>query len=384
MIIQKVLRQSISRLLCVTLIIAHILHPATVNANVGPPWSGGQVVAEPIGVIDIAINHEELTIDLRPLANNNRAQVQAIYQLQNDGDAKTLQLLFASGSSNDDNFQIWLDDQAIESAPLDDFQLPESWNPPEKTPGLHGGTEIEYVAGRHKAIKPVAFTVTIPSGQHQLKVTYAAEAVTYRSATPTVYRQFAYVLAPARAWSSLGGLDVTIHVPENWDVATTPNLTGDGNTLVGHFGSIPADAIAITLQAPVGQLYQPISYISLGLFWLVLVGGILLCLRVGYSRGKQVTNAPTPQQAPLYRPAAPLALLAGFLWAVLVLSCGLFATFGPQFAIPDGQASNYGYGKIFAAFGVIILSAIAFVLGFLIVQFTAIITRSTQLNKLKP
>lgn len=380
---RRIASQSYDLFLRNLFVILVVLCPARAVSNVGPPWSGGQLVAEPVGVIDIAIIHEELTIDLRPLADNKQAHVQAIYQLQNDRDAKTLQLLFASGSSNDNNFRIWLDDQAIESAPLDDFQLPESWNPPEKTPGLHGGTEIEYVAGRHQQIRPVAFTVTVPSGRHQLKVTYTADAVTYRSATPTVYRQFAYVLAPARAWSSFGGLDVTIHVPENWDVATTPKLTVDANTLVGHFGSIPADAIAITLQAPVGQLYQPISYICLGLFWLVLVGGILLCLRVGYSRGKQVTNAPTPQQPHIYRPAAPLALLSGFLWAVLVLSCGLFATFGPQFAIPDGQASNYGYGTIFAVFGVIILSAITFVLGFLIVQFTAIITRSAHLNKLK-
>jgi len=48
-----------------------LLTPITVRANLGPPWSGGQIVAEPVGIKDVEITRESLTIDLRPLAKNS-------------------------------------------------------------------------------------------------------------------------------------------------------------------------------------------------------------------------------------------------------------------------------------------------------------------------
>jgi hypothetical protein len=48
------------------------LLPTVVVANVGPHSSGGQLVAEPMGVAEIAIVRETLAIDLRPLAAAHR------------------------------------------------------------------------------------------------------------------------------------------------------------------------------------------------------------------------------------------------------------------------------------------------------------------------
>ena len=47
-----------------------LLLPDLVQANVGPPSSGGQVVAEPVGIQQVEIRWEVLQIDLRPLANS--------------------------------------------------------------------------------------------------------------------------------------------------------------------------------------------------------------------------------------------------------------------------------------------------------------------------
>src|SRR6516165_4043693 len=81
--------------------------PTVSHANVGPPSSGGQVVAEPVGVVGVDITRETLTIDLRPLAANGLARVEAVYHLLNHGPEKRLDLLFASGSANVADFQVW-------------------------------------------------------------------------------------------------------------------------------------------------------------------------------------------------------------------------------------------------------------------------------------
>ena len=176
-----------------------ILFPGAAARNVGPPSTGGHITSEPLGVVDIAISSETLTIDLRPLAEGKLANVQAIYFLRNAGTAKTLDLVFASGSAGMTNFRIWLGDQPIQGTAAKDANLPKSWNVPTETPGFSNGVEpgsLEYYPGQ---VTPTTFSVTIPPGRHELKVQYSAELVRNRAGTPNVYHQFAYVLAPARA-----------------------------------------------------------------------------------------------------------------------------------------------------------------------------------------
>ena len=147
-------------------------------------------------------------------------------------------------------FQVWIDDLAVASAPAEGTEIPASWQAPKYTPGIQGGQDVDYLSYSRTGVTPLAFTVVIPPGPRTLKVRYSAEAATHLNGRPTVYRQFAYVLAPARAWSEFGGLDVKIRLPENWRIACTPPLIREGDTLVGSFDDLPADAIALTVQAP--------------------------------------------------------------------------------------------------------------------------------------
>src|SRR5437016_12238612 len=91
-----------------------VLVTAAARANVGPPSSGGQLVGEPAGLRDVHITRETLTIDLRPLADGRRALVEAVYQIDNRGPERTLDLLFINGTPAT-AFDVRLDDRPVSS-----------------------------------------------------------------------------------------------------------------------------------------------------------------------------------------------------------------------------------------------------------------------------
>jgi hypothetical protein len=343
------------------------------RANVGPPSSGGQVVLEPVGIKNVEITRESLTIDLRPLAQNGHAHVEALYRLHNRSIEKKLDLLFASGSASVANFRVWLGDQPVTSRPDKDARLPSRWRVPKQTPGLNGGQPLDYLEyDEVKPAAPLALTVVIPPGQHTLKVRYEAEAATHFFGEPIVYRQFAYVLAPARSWAGFGGLDVTIHLPQGWRAACTPALARHGDTLRGTFDHLPADAIALTVQAPSGWAYQIVSYGSLGLLALTVLAGTVLCWRVGRANGRSLANPAALQSNWLKRHAWPSSLAMSFAWGLVILGVGLLAIFGPDWVLPAGVANHYGYGQALAALGVILVSVLAVPTGFTIAQLAAV------------
>jgi hypothetical protein len=60
------------------------------------------------------------------------------------------------------------------------------------------------------------------------------------------------------------------------------------------------------------------------------------------------------------------------------------AIFSPDWVLPSGQASHYGYGQAFALVGVILLSTVAVPVGFLIAQVTAVlVSRRAAANHLE-
>ncbi len=344
------------------------------RANVGPPSSGGQLAAEPAGIKNVAIAHEELALDLRSLAENGPAQVEAVYHLENGGAEKKLDLLFASGSPGVAGFRVWLDDRSLASAPAPGAALPPTWQAPQHTPGLHGEGDLSYLHYGAHAVTPLAFTAVVPSGPHTLRVSYAADATRQFYGNPTVYRQFAYVLAPARAWAGFGGLDVVVHLPDGWQAASQPALVRDGDRLRGSFPDVPADAIALTVQAPPGPAYRPVVFGSLGTLGLAGLGGALLCWWGGWNKGRSIGRAAGPRRGWLRRHAWPRSLGLAVLWGLAVLGAGLLAVFGPDWVLPAGQVNHYGYGQPLAVMGVFFLSAVALPVGFVISQVTALLT----------
>jgi hypothetical protein len=345
-----------------------LMLPDLVQANVGPPSSGGQVVAEPVGIQEIEIRWEVLQIDLRPLAENKLAIVSAEYQLENHGPEKSLSLLFASGSAEVSQLTASLNEQSIPSYPASDTPLPESWQPPKETPGLHGEPPVSYLGYGSQPAVPYAMTVVIPEGSQKLRVQYRAEAAIHKFGQPTLYHQFAYILAPARAWSRFGGMDVTIQLPQDWIVSCNLPLQRTGDVLAGRFSELPADAIALTTQAAVSDSYVAANE---GLFWLYLLSavfGLAFCWKRGRHTGREL--AKLPNESPPRR-VWPTSLFAGILAGLATFAIGLLAIFVPDFLLPANQITHYGYGKIFYLIGVIYLSSNVVLIGFGVAQLTA-------------
>jgi len=255
--------------------LAALLTAVRAEANAGPPiYQGGQIVAEPSGLEGIAITHETLHIDMRWLslhaAIRNPITVSVAYSIANHGSQREVALIFASGAPDASDFSVTLDGQPIAARREMSVTVPAEWLPPATTPGLEDNHELLYldpppeaysntavVSWHHYPESPIrslaatyAFTVTIPAGESVLAVQYHAEPQQYLGSgyVRTLHSyQFAYVLAPARAWDGFGTLDVTVSLPICWEAASRPALTRSGDVLHGSFDGVPADALALTV-----------------------------------------------------------------------------------------------------------------------------------------
>jgi hypothetical protein len=320
------------------------------RAAVGPPSSGGQLVAEPVGLSGVHVADETLTIDLRPLAVGESAHVAAVYRLDNEGPERTLDLLFANGNPST-AFDVRLDDHPVPTGPASDAPLPVSWKAPAATPGIQKG-DLGYLQHGQRSVTPLAFTLTLPPGTHTLSVRYDAEAAQYHVPGPTLTWQFAYVLAPAREWADFGGLTVEVQLPAGWRMASKPSLLRSGNEGRSHFKKVPADALALTVQAPAGTSYLPMVYGSEIVFGIAGVLGAVACGHSGWWCGRR-----------RYRAWLRVAVMT-VLWGVALFAAGAFAILGPDLAIPETQQNHYGYGPAVYLRIVMILSAAAIPAGF--------------------
>ncbi len=329
------------RFVCAALIVAVCASAA--SANMGPPWIGGRVVAEPDGMKGVRVLHESLVIDLRPVARGEFAHVEATYRFRNDGPARQLELLFATGANEIAGFAVALNGTPVPSAVRDVGELPKSWQPPKATPGLDGHALNYGPKLGGSDLKTIGFTLAVSPGEHTVRVTYRAPASKNMYGHPVAYQQFAYVLAPAKSWDGFGKLEVTVHVPEGWTAASEPALTRDGDTLRGTFDGIPADALALTLQAPAGRAYAVAQVVGWVVFALLCVATVWWVWRVGRKEGRRGD-------------LARIIVIGGAVAIVahIVLSAGLICTFvGIERALPshqDGGTTPDGMAGILIAF----------------------------------
>jgi hypothetical protein len=340
-----------------SLLVVGLLVPAQAQANIGPRWWGDRV-AEPIGLGSVAIAHEQLTIDLRPLAQVEPARVEVVYQLSNGGAPKKLDLLFISGAAAVSEFQVRLGDQLLKSTPLsmeERFQFvkeePKEWKTPTTLPGISGKETYIHQRSLFEEGGPVAFSVTLPSGASTLRVCYrtrAAGADEYYY--PTTTWQFPYILAPARAWASFGGLDVTVYLPAGWQSASEPALEREGDTLRGSFSSLPADVLSVAARVPVGPEFERTIHWYTGLYVLAVLGGGGVCWLAGRTLGRYRARrtqlgSRAWQRAFDWR-IALLAFLTPLLWAALLQGAMILGEQG-VFAVLGEQVSPYYHEALF-------------------------------------
>lgn len=323
------------------------------EAIVDVPWAGGSRAGEPEGIAVIRIVHEDLVIDLRPLADpGGLVAVVATYQLDNPAGEQQLDLVFATGSDIA-GYRVTLDGHPVSFTSPPSVTLSESWHPPATTPMFEGG-ELQYRLPHEET--PIGLWLVVPPGRHTLAISYPADAVRYHHGDPTVLRQFAYVLSPARTWAGFGGLDVTVHVPPDWRAAVRPAMSREGDTLHASFATVPADAIALTVQAPVGA-YRPIAFVTRTLFALfALGGGFVVAWRARSCERRSKAGSVSRL----------VALGRGLAWGLAVLTAGILAIVAPDLALPEGQADQAGYRQVVAFVGVVLASAVATVIGVIV------------------
>jgi hypothetical protein len=320
-------------------------------ANMASPARPGALHGEPSGLEKIKISREELVIDLRPLLNAEKTLVEATYFLENSGAEKELNLVFAFATLGVESFQVWLDEKEIAINQINVAELPSSWKAPQTTPALQPQQELEYQYFRLEEKKMSGFTVKIGAGKHVLKARYKSDAASNRRGEPAKYWQFAYVLAPAREWASFGGLNVTVHLPKGWNYAANVELTRSGDSLLGSFGNVPVDALAMTLQMPEPRWYQALSNFYLGLFLLAIPLGLI---GIGWLSFSQKTLPGRRWWK---------GIVASIGWALTNLLTGFLALYGADSLIPENQLTAYTYGYAFAVAGLILLAFVALLSG---------------------
>jgi hypothetical protein len=62
---------------------------------------------------------------------------------------------------------------------------------------------------------------------------------------------------------------------------------------------------------------------------------------------------------------------------LVVAVTGTLAVYAPDWSLPSGQASHYGYGQAFATIGVVLLAVILAPIGFIITQVVAVVVASS-------
>jgi hypothetical protein len=345
------------------------LPAASARANMAAPYTGparaGHAAGEPSGGLRaVFIERERLRIDLRPLADDRPARVEAVYRVRNDGPLRALELVFVAAALAAGEHGVWVDGKPVASTPGAAGSLPPSWRVPGATPALDGEGPLAYEVEGEGTL---SFRVTLAPGRHEIRVRYPATASVYVDQDRiTAAQQLAYVLAPARDWAGFGGVDVRVELPRGWRAASLPALRREGDALVGSWDRVPADALALTVRprdpnpAPYWAGWLALS--ALGLYLMVRSGR-----RLGGGLGRR-------GRGPAW------ALLLG---VPLSLAWSLAATLG-LFVVPDmvrkaaGPHSNsgYGYGLFFLA---VLLAPALVLVGTAAVQVAAVRARRRAL-----
>jgi hypothetical protein len=307
-------------------VLGSLFLPCAVQANIGPKWWGDRT-AEPLGLKGVAITHEKLTIDLRPLADAQPVEVEAIYHLNNTGAARKIELFFITGVASVRDFTVHLGDRALESRELprkewpgSEAELPPSWQPPADMPGIDSDKSRSHIYRLPSKQVVLAFSVELPPGRSFLRANYRAKAYGEDEDYPTVTWQFPYILAPAREWERFDGLDVTVKLPAGWQANSTPALERNRDVLHGRFASLPADCLALAARQPMEPALQRKKGQTIwtygGLYALVIIGGGALCWWTGRLLGRLLARR-TARRSSLS--GLPSALLMPLLWFVVLL-----------------------------------------------------------------
>lgn len=311
------------------LLLLVLLAAPPVHANMASPVTPGTPAGEPAADLQgLRIVRETLTIDLSRLATRPFARVDAEYRILNQGESRVLPLEFLALGDDVEAAQVWFDGQPVRAERVDSLAVPAAWTVVGETPALDGSDipyEVDAGFGQPQGVR---FQVTVPPGQHSIRVRYRVRPGAYDAGDhPNQVRQLAYSLAPARRWAGFGQLDIEVLLPSEWEAAASLPLRREGDRLVGRFRGVPGDVLALSARAPAPSMRWPLR-VAGGLVALAIVGF------VGVVSGRLAARAGRGARA-----ALPGAILGG-----VVAAAAFVAIVGTADDLGDSAA--YGYGTI--------------------------------------
>jgi hypothetical protein len=373
-------RTSHLTLFCTAVLAALTLIPAA-RGNFAPRY-WGDVNTEPWGFKEVAIVHEQLTIDLRPLAALEPASVEVVYDLSNGGASKRLDLLFVSGEAGIHDFEAHLGDQPLPARVLPREEIrrhldrfPPNWAPPESAPGID--SEKTYFVRKRwdwsMEPQPVEVSLELPPGPSTLRVRYRARPCGADEGYPTATWQFPYVLAPAREWGAFGRLDVMVQLPEGWQARSTPPLEREEATLRGSFTGLPADILLLATRTPAPPEYYWAAWTSVALFLLTVLGGGILCWWAGRLQGHSWARLGATEKGKGKLVAALPAVGLSMLWGAAVFVAGEIlpqALMRPALQGQESPAFHEPFDVLFYLCS-LFASSVAIVVGIAVTQWSA-------------
>lgn len=345
--------------------------PSLVWANMGPPvvYRAGSDAGELIGtgLEELAIIRERLSLDLRPLEQGKPLRVTAIYEIRNEGAARTVDLLFIGGRMAEGRARF--NGQAVASRLERLPALPESWQVPQ--PRIDGQVER-----RTAPSQGLLFQLAVPPGEHRVEVSYLAEASAEASTDRERIRWHVhYILAPARAWKSFGDLNVKLRVPNGWQLqGSVPLHRGSvddpaqsGDLYTSDFTGLPADVLQFQAQAPV-RFPAAFAAVRGAGAWVLGGAAAVLTVLAAVVAGRRLRRR---GGHPLW--TVGLSLLVGVLWL-----CGTPLTVAgltqlQLWLAADAAQASWHYGGNLA-YGMVCLSVIVAPLAAVVVQIAALVS----------
>jgi len=236
-----------------------------------PTWGSGG--GEVNGIADVAVVSERLELDFRPLEAWESPTVRATYELNNEGDAVHVPLVFASYRVGPATVE--LDGEAVAIQELAADELPRAWSTPD-------GPVASETAG-HADASGFSFEVDLSPGEHTMAVRYelTGDFTEYNPAGHEVR----YSFQPAVSWESVGTVEVVVHCPEDWtcipgpDEETRPSpneleFVWERSTLRAKHDGLP-DALRLVLRRP-APLWLAAVYPATLIGALLLMAGVVL------------------------------------------------------------------------------------------------------------
>ena len=346
-----------------------VLVPSTALANAANPFRAGDTTGDLTGdVFDLAVEQENIVIDLRQFPSTGVVRVDVTYHVRNPGALQPTSLQFVAAGMRDAEDgesvaepTVELDGRKLQHRVDHDAEIRPSWKVDPDALTSSAPTSREMVTGRS-----IFFDVKIPSGDSQLHVAYTVSpwqnpGLPERLRLRGFLNRFntyavAYVLEPVRDWHLVGDIDVLIRTPDGWQVRTSPELPLDRKAALKRSGE------ALSSRALVVS-FRPTHFYSAEMNWALALGVlVLLIVSVGGSLA-----------VPLLRRKLDLGLPKNDIWwiwfaegpVVGVLSVvGLFAgavtmsLVAPSNHIETGWAYQYFFLLLLAAPVVLVVATL--------------------------